>query len=73
MSMSARSIALQGFGFGARHVALQGFVPMAAFSVGGRRVRLPRAMVDAQRLGAIEEDDAMLLLASAVISSGALL
>ena len=30
MNLDSRSIALQGFGFGARHVALQGFVHRAA-------------------------------------------
>ena len=73
MSLSARSIALQGFGFGARHTALQGFVPLAVVSAGGRRVRFPRALINAQRLGAIDDDDSLLLIASAVILSGTLL
>ena len=66
MSLSARSIALQGVGFGPRHVALQGLVPVAVFLPGGRRVRLPRAMVDAHKLGAIDEDDSLLLIAAVI-------
>lgn len=30
MTLSARSIAVEGFGFGARHIALQGFAPYLA-------------------------------------------
>lgn len=70
MSLNARSIALQGVGFGPRHVALQGLVPLVGFLPGGRRVRLPRALVAAHRLGAIDEDDSLLLIAAVIWVGG---
>ena len=68
--LNARAIAMQGIGFATRFVALQGFVVSDSASVAaGRRLTVPRRIVDAQRLRAIDEDDTMMMLAAAVAAA----
>ena len=80
MNLNARSVALQGFGFGVFHVALQGFVdvpvvnPTIPVNVSFRPFRVP-APVDLlalRREQLIDEDDLIVLIVSHLIAAGVL-
>lgn len=70
MTISPRSVALQGFGFGQRHVAMQGFVPVSprVFIGGGGRTK--RVVFDRLQLQQMDEDETMLLLAASIALYG---
>ena len=66
--MNPRRVAVQGLLAGQRalSVATQGVQPLrVAFVGGGGSVRVPRDLIDAQRLRLIGADDLLLLMAGA--------
>ena len=74
MSLSPRAIAVQGIGFSPRLVSVHGLWPdTGSYGGGVRRMRLPRSLVDAQRIALIDEDDVLLTIAAALsVGAGSL-
>jgi hypothetical protein len=76
VTISARAIAVQGFGYVPRFVALQGLVAYQAPSpqapAGARRMPVPPGVSERLRQQLIDEDELMLLMAAQIAAAGLL-